>query len=108
MNRWLIARDRGHAVVHEFHHGGHPGHDIQTPDLHIGRLIAIGVTAVAFTVGVGVGAAQIAGRTDDQDKEHTGHFDRVFADDARQWTALKSDAEPPAIGLVVSLPGFRP
>jgi hypothetical protein len=25
VNRWLIARDKGHAVVHE-HHGGHGGH----------------------------------------------------------------------------------
>lgn len=23
VNRWLIARGRGHAVVHEFHHGRH-------------------------------------------------------------------------------------
>jgi hypothetical protein len=25
-NRWLIARGRGHAVVHQYH-GGHGGHD---------------------------------------------------------------------------------
>jgi hypothetical protein len=25
-NRWLIARGRGHAVVHEHHHKGHNGH----------------------------------------------------------------------------------
>jgi hypothetical protein len=25
VNRWLIARGRGHAVVHEYH-GGHRGH----------------------------------------------------------------------------------
>ncbi len=25
VNRWLIARSKGHAVVHE-HHGGHGGH----------------------------------------------------------------------------------
>jgi hypothetical protein len=23
VNRYLIARGRGHAVVHEYHHGGH-------------------------------------------------------------------------------------
>ena len=23
VNRWLIARGRGHAVVHQYHHGGH-------------------------------------------------------------------------------------
>ena len=26
INRWLIARGRGHAVVHEHHHKGHEGH----------------------------------------------------------------------------------
>jgi hypothetical protein len=26
VNRWLIARGRGHAVVHEHHHKGHKGH----------------------------------------------------------------------------------
>jgi ABC-type nickel/cobalt efflux system permease component RcnA len=26
VNRWLIARGRGHAVVHEYHHGHH-GHE---------------------------------------------------------------------------------
>jgi hypothetical protein len=26
INRWLIARGKGHAVVHEYHHGGHGGH----------------------------------------------------------------------------------
>jgi hypothetical protein len=26
VNRWLIARGKGHAVVHEYHHGHH-GHD---------------------------------------------------------------------------------
>jgi Domain of unknown function (DUF4396) len=24
VNRWLIARGKGHALVHEFHHAGHP------------------------------------------------------------------------------------
>ena len=26
VNRWLIARGRGHAVMHEHHHGGHHDH----------------------------------------------------------------------------------
>jgi Domain of unknown function (DUF4396) len=26
VNRYLIARGRGHAVVHEYHHGGHHDH----------------------------------------------------------------------------------
>ena len=29
VNRWMISRGRGHAVVHEFHHGaGHDGHAV--------------------------------------------------------------------------------
>jgi Domain of unknown function (DUF4396) len=27
VNRWLIARGKGHAVVHQHHHGGHGGHE---------------------------------------------------------------------------------
>ena len=27
VNRWLIARGRGHAVVHHYHHGGHGAQD---------------------------------------------------------------------------------
>ncbi|MCP2262001.1 protein of unknown function (DUF4396) [Streptoalloteichus tenebrarius] len=26
VNRWLIARGRGHAVVHQYHHAGHQHH----------------------------------------------------------------------------------
>ena len=26
VNRWLISRGKGHAVVHEYHGGGHEGH----------------------------------------------------------------------------------
>ena len=26
VNRWLIARGKGHAVVHDYHHGGHHDH----------------------------------------------------------------------------------
>lgn len=27
VNRWLLARGKGHAVVHEYHHGLHHDHD---------------------------------------------------------------------------------
>jgi hypothetical protein len=27
VNRWLIARGKGHAVVHEYHHAHHDHHD---------------------------------------------------------------------------------
>jgi hypothetical protein len=26
VNRWLISRGKGHAVVHQYHHGGHEHH----------------------------------------------------------------------------------
>jgi len=27
VNKWMISRGRGHAVVHEMHHAGHAAHD---------------------------------------------------------------------------------
>jgi hypothetical protein len=68
VNRWLIARGTGHAVVHEFHHGGGHGPS-EPPKLKLGRLAAIGALAVGLTVGVGVTAAQIADRGRD-DENH--------------------------------------
>src|ERR671933_1222952 len=32
VNRYLIARGRGHAVVHEYHHGGHQQHHEEQHD----------------------------------------------------------------------------
>jgi hypothetical protein len=81
VNRWLIARGQGHAVVHALHHGGDGGDPDgagEMPKLHVGRLALIGVAAVALTVGVGVAAAQIAERTGDDEKEHSDAFDRAF------------------------------
>jgi hypothetical protein len=57
VNRRLIARGRGHAVVHELHHGGHG----KAPEVDVPRLAAMAVAAVAFTVAVGVVGAQLAG-----------------------------------------------
>ena len=65
VNRYLIARGRGHAVVHGFH--GHHGHgeaeaaEQAQVELSLGRLAAIGSAAIAFTVGVGVVGATLAG-----------------------------------------------
>jgi uncharacterized protein DUF4396 len=65
VNRYLIARGRGHAVVHGFH--GHDGHGeaeaAEQPPLQLSflRLAAIGSAAIAFTVGVGVLGATLAG-----------------------------------------------
>ena len=70
VNRWLIARGRGHAVVHELHHAGHSGREGDKPKLAIGRLVAVAVAAVTFTIAVGMAAAQIVETTDDQDRGH--------------------------------------
>ena len=65
VNRYLIVRGRGHAVVHGFH--GHGGQGVteaaeQAPtQLSFGRLAAIGAAAIAFTVGIGVVGAMLAG-----------------------------------------------
>jgi ABC-type Zn2+ transport system substrate-binding protein/surface adhesin len=32
VNRYLIARGKGHAVVHEYHHGGHEQHHEEQHD----------------------------------------------------------------------------
>jgi hypothetical protein len=55
VNRYLIARGRGHAVVHELHG------DAPSPRLRLGRLVGLGVGAVAFTVAVGVVGSLVAG-----------------------------------------------
>ena len=80
VNRWLIGRGRGHAVVHELHHG-HAAQDTPPPKLHLGRLAVIGVTAIALTVGVGVTAAQIAENAGgDGDDHESARLDRAFPD----------------------------
>jgi Domain of unknown function (DUF4396) len=33
VNRWLIARGKGHAVVHQYHSAGHVSADAPTPEL---------------------------------------------------------------------------
>ena len=60
VNRYLIARGQGHAVVHAFHgHGAgqatQGGHAAGSPR----RLILVGLAAVAVTVGVTTGSAKI-------------------------------------------------
>ncbi len=37
VNRYLIARGRGHAVVHEYHHGHHGGHEQHDGHEHQGH-----------------------------------------------------------------------
>jgi hypothetical protein len=62
VNRYLIARGRGHAVVHGFHgvHGQDDGGDEAPPQLNVARLVAIGCAAIILTVGIGVVGAMLA------------------------------------------------
>jgi hypothetical protein len=64
VNRYLIGRGRGHAVVHGFH-GHHLDGDDEAaeqapPQLHFARLAGIGFAAIALTVGIGVVGAMLA------------------------------------------------
>ena len=61
VNRWLIARGRGHAVVHEtgIHGGPSP------------RAVGI-VAAVAFVFGAAVLGAELLGSDDEPEPEHAG------------------------------------
>jgi hypothetical protein len=64
VNRYLIARGRGHAVVHGLHsHGDHRSHEAgeqAPPQLHVARLAAIGCAAITLTVGIGILGAMLA------------------------------------------------
>ena len=65
VNRYLIARGRGHAVVHQFHHGGagaHAGHattdEAAVPRPAFARMAVVALLTVAFvaTAAAGMGA----------------------------------------------------
>ena len=78
VNRHLIARGQGHAVVHAYH--GHEGHDAtDTATKGLGstrRLILIGIAAMTFTIGVATAGAVLigshTGTSDDKGGEHPG------------------------------------
>ena len=56
LNRYLIDRGQGHAVVHAYH--GHEGHGADAPALGSPRrLVALGVVSMAVTIGVATGGA---------------------------------------------------
>ncbi|MFN0156167.1 MAG: DUF4396 domain-containing protein [Gaiella sp.] len=61
VNRYLIARGRGHAVAHEWHHAGHVQDAKPAPEIPIFRMAAIALSALAFTIGIGVTAAMLTG-----------------------------------------------
>ena len=63
LNRYLIARGQGHAVVHAYHHGhgaGAGGEGSSSPAAELPsprRLVLVGLAAMAATIAVAVGAA---------------------------------------------------
>ena len=57
VNRSLIARGQGQAVVHAFHGHGSAGHDQPSSHGSPRLFVLIGLVAVAATVAVTVGAA---------------------------------------------------
>jgi Domain of unknown function (DUF4396) len=60
LNRYLIARGQGHAVVHPYH--GHGAEDVaghETPRMEARTPVLVGVAAIAVTLAVTVGAAVI-------------------------------------------------
>jgi hypothetical protein len=59
VNRYLIARGQGHAVVHAYHgHGSHGQHGASGKGSPV-AFVLIGVAAVAVTLAVTVGAAAL-------------------------------------------------
>jgi hypothetical protein len=57
LNRYLIARGQGHAVVHAYHgHGSHGQHGPSSKGSPR-AFVLIGLAAIAFTLAVTVGAA---------------------------------------------------
>jgi hypothetical protein len=61
LNRYLIARGQGHAVVHAYHgHDGHGGAAAEPAPLGSRRkLVAIGVASMVVTVVVAAGGAML-------------------------------------------------
>ena len=73
VNRYLIARGQGHAVVHQFHghhdidgaHAGDPMHGYEDHDPGSGaigsprRLIVIGLAAMVATIGIATAGAMV-------------------------------------------------
>ncbi len=67
VNRYLIARGGGHAVVHQLHGGGAETGAGQVPALNARRLALIGAATIALTVAVGLAGALIAERAQSDD-----------------------------------------
>ena len=71
VNRYLIARGSGHAVVHGLSSGG-----TLPANLNPRRLVLVGVLAIAVTITAGAIGASIATR-DEPDTSHTSRSGRV-------------------------------
>lgn len=65
LNRFLIARGQGHAVVHAYHgHGSGADHE-PTPRQHSAALfVLVGIAAIAVTLAVTVGAVTLLERNE--------------------------------------------
>lgn len=61
LNRFLIARGQGHAVVHGDHHGADATGDTPAGLSSPTTFVLIGLAAIAVTITVTVGAAVIVG-----------------------------------------------
>jgi len=73
VNRSLIARGQGHAVVHAFHGHGSAGHE-PSPGQGSPRLfVLIGLAAVAATLAVTVGAAVLLDGGEEHGPPPVGH-----------------------------------
>jgi hypothetical protein len=68
LNRYLIDRGQGHAVVHAYHGHGHEGHGAEASPLGSPRrLVALGVISMAATIFVATaGAVLVESRRMDQ------------------------------------------
>jgi hypothetical protein len=71
LNRYLIARGRGHAVVHAHHGHGSHGHHGASSTGSPRAFVLIGVAAIAVTLAVTVGAAAFLESREEHDPAPT-------------------------------------
>jgi Domain of unknown function (DUF4396) len=73
LNRYLIARGQGHAVVHAYHaHGGHGDHNTAPAIGSRRRLVLLGLGAMAVTIGAAtIGALVVESRDSDDHDDAT-------------------------------------
>jgi Domain of unknown function (DUF4396) len=119
VNRYLIARGQGHAVIHQYHghgsggkaadeqsrHEAHDAHGLPPTSSELGsprKLIAVGVSAMAVTIGVATaGAMLVESRHTDDEAPMQNHSDGGGHDDGG--SAASADLS----GLAVAADGYR-